>query len=267
MTSLKSHPFRLLKPFQRWRTQSAYPAPNPKSSEQGLSILECLIAVAVLGLTVGLVLPPLVIASATRVQTRRAEQALQLAQGEIDRIRVLVERNRHTPDRLPAVAPAGVSLEAVPGPGAAFNQLKSASNCASRYTNNAQIPANRALLIDVDGDCQADFMMQTFRTQGATTLSEREDQRRPSDFHMGVRVYSITAGRVDATRQYVQLGGNLTDLQTRQANLTLTSSEGNQLRRPLAVVYTRMSWGDRDSTLCEYQGDQRSQIESCQDTF
>ncbi|WP_416676230.1 type IV pilus modification PilV family protein [Egbenema bharatensis] len=272
MTSLKSHPFKPLKALrQRWRTQSTCPTPTPKKSEQGLSILECLIAVAVLGLTVGLVLPPLVIASATRVQTRRAEQALQLAQGEIDRIRVLVERNQHTPARLPAVAPAGGSLEAVQPPGAAFNQLKTpASNCPpgiTRYTNNAQIPSDRALLIDVDGDCNADFMMQTFRTQGSTTISERADQRRPSEFRMGVRVYSITAGRVDATRQRVQLGGNLTNLQTQQANLTLTSGEGNQLRRPLAVVYTRMSWGDRDSTLCEYQGDQRNQIESCQDTF
>jgi type II secretory pathway pseudopilin PulG len=239
---------------------------SSQPSQQGLSILECLIAVAVLGLTAGLVLPPLVIASATRVQTRRAEQALQLAQGEVDRVRVLVERNEHLPARLPAIVdpPAG-RMENVPAPGTAYTQLKSPSNCNSR--TDIQVPANRALLIDVDGDCQPDFMMQTFRTRGSTTTSEQAEQGRPSEFQMGVRVYSIAAGRTDATRNYVQLGGNLTGLQTQPANLSLTSSEGRQLQRPLAVLYTHISWGDQDSTLCNYFGDRRNEIESCQDAF
>jgi type II secretory pathway pseudopilin PulG len=273
MTPLRTPhtPIFFIKPLMGgWRsTQPIGRSPAKRSSEQrpseqGLSILECLIAVAVLGLTAGLVLPPLVIASATRVQTRRAEQALQLAQGEVDRIRILVERNEHTPARLPAIANGG-TLETVPAPGTAFTQLKSPSNCNTR--TEIQVPANRALLIDVDGDCQADFMMQTFRTQGSTTQSEQIGQNRPSEFRLGVRVYSITAGRVDATRAYVQPGGNLTGLQTQAANLSLTSSEGNQLRRPLAVLYTRVSWGDRDSTLCDYFGNRRNEIDSCQDTF
>jgi type II secretory pathway pseudopilin PulG len=248
------------------QTRSSGDRLSSKPSQQGLSILECLIAVAVLGLTAGLVLPPLVIASATRVQTRRAEQALQLAQGEVDRIRVLVERNEHLPARLPAIVdpPAG-RMENVPAPGTAYTQLKSPSNCNSR--TDIQVPANRALLIDVDGDCQPDFMMQTFRTRGSTTISEQSSSGRPSEFQVGVRVYSITAGRADATRNYVQLGGNLTGLQTQPANLSLTSSEGRQLRRPLAVLYTRISWGDQDSTLCDYFGNQRNEIESCQDAF
>ncbi|PSB22648.1 hypothetical protein C7B61_09915 [filamentous cyanobacterium CCP1] len=242
-----------------------------RSSEQGLTILECLIAVAVLGLTVGLVLPPLVIASATRVQTRRAEQALQLAQGEVDRIRVLVERSQHQVASLPATIPTNrTDLENFGAPTGTLNQLKSPSAC-NRYTGQ-RLNVNQALMIDVDGDCNADFMMQVFRTPDlpGSTISQTEanlgQQGRPSDFRVGVRVYSIAAGRGNATQAYRTPGQALTGLLTEPASLSLTSGEQNQLRRPLAVLYTRMSWGDQDGTLCGYHG-QRDAIDSCQDAL
>ena len=62
------------------------------ASEDGLTLLECLVAIAVIALTGAMIGPPLVMAAATRVQNRRAEQALQLAQGEVDRIRAMVIR-------------------------------------------------------------------------------------------------------------------------------------------------------------------------------
>ena len=257
--------------------QTVSRSPSAKrSSEQGLTILECLIAVAVLGLTVGLVLPPLVIASATRVQTRRAEQALQLAQGEVDRIRVLVERSQHQIANLPATIPENrpdlnrPDLENVDPPTTTLNQLKSPSAC-NRYTGQ-RLNVNQALMIDVDGDCNADFMMQVFRTPDlpGSTISQTEDnlgqQGRPSDFRVGVRVYSIAAGRGNATQAYRTPGQALTGLLTEPASLSLTSGEQNQLRRPLAVLYTRMSWGDQDGTLCGYHG-QRDAIDSCQDAL
>lgn len=239
----------LLRP--KWSIQK-----QARSSEQGLTLLECLIAVAVMGLTVGLVLPPLLIASATRVQTRRAEQALQLAQGEVDRVRIIVARGDHTPANLPANIGNTTNLEAFPAPGGALNQLKSSVNCGNNY-NGTQIAANQALRVDVNGDCQPDFLMQVFRTRGSTTRSESGNQDRPSEFRLGVRVYSITSIR----------GENFAGLGTEQASLSLTNSERNQLNQPLAVLYTQVSWGDRDSTLCQFYGDRRSEIESCQDTF
>ena len=87
-----------------------------RSSEKGLTLLECLMAVTVMGLTISLVLPPLLIAAATRVQTRRAEQSLQIAQGEVDRIRNLVAINRHIIDALPsAVADSDIKAAIVQG--------------------------------------------------------------------------------------------------------------------------------------------------------
>lgn len=241
-----------------------------RSSEQGITLLECIMAIAIMGLTFALIIPPLLIASATRVQNRRAEQALQLAQREVDRIDTLMRRSAHTPANLPGVVDVTgdpVAMEGVAAPAQAFSKLRSPSNCTNGYAGEA-VPATNALLVDVDGNCTADFMVQVFRNRGTVSQAERSGQNRPSEFYLGVRVYSILAGRPNATSPLVGLGGNLTGLETKAAQLTLTSGEKNQLRRPLAVVYTRMTWSERDGSACAYlQDTARNQISGCQNTF
>lgn len=240
----------------------------PGSGEQGLTLLECLMAVAVMGLTIGLVLPPLFIATATRVQTRRAEQALQLAQGEVDRIRNLVALQQHTPGNLPAVInPPGGRLQDAGAPNRASSQIRTSLTSGCSRHDGTPVSATTALMVDIDADCKADFMMQVFRTTGSTSQAEQIGQQRPSSFELGVRVYSLLAGRSSATSALVNPGGTLTGLLTDAASLGLTNGQGNQLKRPLAVLYTNVSWGDQDATLCGYQRTQRSQIESCQDSF
>lgn len=246
------------------------------ASEQGITLLECLIAIAVMGLTFGLVLPPLLIASASRVQTRRAEQANQLSQRELDRIDALVRRSQHIPGNLPEVVtvtdPAGTPpplLENVAAPTKTLNVLQTnAASCSgiTLYSGQA-VPADTALLVDINADCQADFMVQTFRNRGTIGLAEQVGQNRPSEFYVGVRVYSILAGR-NATQPLVTPGGTLTGLETKKANLSLTAGQGNQLKRPLAVVYNRFTWSERDGSACAYlEQTQRDQIEGCQNTF
>ncbi|GAB4371373.1 MAG: hypothetical protein Kow00121_12830 [Elainellaceae cyanobacterium] len=251
--------------FRRQNSQLS----SSKPSEQGLGLIEALMAVVVMGLTIGLVLPPLFIAAATRVQTRRAEQALQIAQGEVDRVRVLVARGQHTPTgnwRLPATI-TGNNINAQNPPTTATTLLRSPRAACNTY-DGRQISITQALMIDIDGDpsCTPDFMMQVFRTSGSTTRTEQLGQGRPSDFELGVRVYSTTAGRA-ANQGAVTPGSTLTGILPGQASLSLTSGEGNQLKRALAIVNTRVTWGDRDSSLCGYQGSRQSQIESCLDTF
>lgn len=243
---------------------------SPGTTEKGLTLLECLMAVAVMGLTISLVLPPLLIGAATRVQTRRAEQALQLAQGEVDRIRSLVALNRHTVDALPDVG-NNTAIRSVSVPGSASSEVKtSAATCPTgvsitRYTGT-KVTYNKALLVDVDADCRPDFLMQVFRTDGKFSPTQLNlpsaGQRRPSEFDLGVRVYSILAGRTDSTN--ATPGGNLTGLNATPASLGLTSGQKNQLSSPLAVLYTNISWSDRDGTLCSYQqGNTSGTIESC----
>lgn len=225
-----------------------------RNSEQGLTLIECLMAVAVMGLTVGLVLPPLFIASATRVQTRRAEQALQVAQGEVDRIRILVTRGDHFPADLPGLAD---SLEGAPAFTGLSTVLKTSANCANRYTGGNPVPdVNTALMVDVNADCEPDLLMQVFRTRGSTTRTETiSGSARPSSFDLGVRVYSYVARN------------NLGSLETEPASLGLTNGEGGQRNRPLAVLHTRVTWDDQDSTACSYHTEGGQVLESCTDTF
>lgn len=225
-----------------------------QNSDRGLTIMECLVAILLIGITIAMVTPPLLIATATRVQNRRTEQALQLAQDEVDRISTLVQQGTHENRRLPAVA-AGANLSTTPAPSQVFNQLKTTrqvgSACppgspfagAARYTN-AQVPSNQALPVDVDGDCKPDFYVQVFRTAGVTTSTENAktdaQTRRPATFVLGIRVYSELAGNNLVAGR----------LRTEPAQLAFTSGQGRQASNPLAVVYRPMIWGEESDALC-----------------
>jgi prepilin-type N-terminal cleavage/methylation domain-containing protein len=227
-----------------------------KASEQGLTLLECLMAIVVIGLTVTMITPPLVISAATRVQNRRAEQAMQIAQGEVDRVRALVARDQHTETRLPAIAtPTDGNLQTVAAPAVPANPatpstaspIKSPSNCGSgTFNNGEQMAITQGLRVDVDGDCKADFFMQTFRTAGTMNSAETTGLKRPSSFQMGVRVYSILAD------------GSSGALETAPASLNITSHQGKQRTRPLAVIYTPFSRSDQGDALCFYQPGERT---------
>lgn len=225
------------------------PVKISQASEQGLTLLECLVAIVVIGITVVMVTPPLFIAAATRVQNQDAEKALQIAQGQIDRIRVLVSRSNQYPSNLPSVV---TSLQSTAAPTAKFGKLKSANTSCSNPYNDEQIPSGQALPVDVDGDCQADFLVQIFRTAGTTTASETakaalgNTQARPSDFSVGVRVYSILASGIPSSNSF-------SGLSTDQASLQLTSGTGRRRTSPLAVIYTPFAWSDQSDTLCGYQ--------------
>jgi type II secretory pathway pseudopilin PulG len=192
-----------------------------------------LVAIVVIGLTIAMIAPPLVISAATRVQNRRAEQSLQIAQGEIDRVRALVTRDQHQPGVIPAVV---ASVQTYGAPTGASALLRSSRATCNTYTGQ-QIAANQILRIDVDGDCRADFMMQAFRTAGTTVVG----QPLVSEFQMGVRVYSILADN------------NWNNLGIQQASLKITSGSGNQRTRPLAVLYSNFARSDQGNTLCFYQ--------------
>ncbi|HHP7246168.1 MAG TPA: type II secretion system protein [Elainellaceae cyanobacterium] len=208
--------------------------------EAGLTLLECLVAIAVIALTGAMVGPPLLLATATRIQNQRAEQALQIAQGEVDRVRSLVERGEHTPTNLPAAASGNPALNTIATPASVVGSLKSVSSTCSTYTG-AQIPINRALQIDIDGDCQSDFLMQVFRTSGTVSQREQVGRNRPGEFDLMVRVYAAIAQT------------NLGNLDTEPASLRFTSGEGNQRSRPLAVLTTQITWSESDNSLFCYQ--------------
>lgn len=216
----------------------------PDSSNQGVTLVECIVAIAAIALASAMIAPPLFIAAATRLQNQRAEQALQIAQGEVDRIRFLVNRKQHTVAHLPVnstTGAAGFAATAAPTRITSYVKTDKAS-CPNQYTNQ-QFTPYLALQVDVNGDCKGDFIVQEFRTEGRTPVSEGTDpitqpvaQRKPSSFCFMVRVYAAAAS------DYLQQGGTL---QITPASLQFTNGEGNQKIRPLAVLTTPVIWSDQ----------------------
>ena len=243
--SLQSAPFR--PPSRRFKSlpKLLSSVNQPTSSQAGVTLLECLIAVAVIGITSALILPPLFVAAASRVQNRRAEQALQIAQGEVDRIQTMVASGSHTLARLPAFGPtsATVSLNTVAPPAsvasAILKSVKTGTGGCNTYTGQ-QIALNQALSVDVDGDCTADFYMQVFRDNNAAT-NLALGTNRLSNFRLAVRVYSALALTNFGSMSAPVL----------PASLQITSGEGNQRLRPLAVLYSQAVWSDQSVSLCK----------------
>ncbi|NJO74714.1 MAG: type II secretion system protein [Leptolyngbyaceae cyanobacterium RM1_406_9] len=221
-----------------------------QTTEQGVTLLECLVAISVIAILGAMIGPPLVFTAATRLQNQRAEQAFQIAQAEVDRIRVLVARGEHTPNKLPPVV---ASLNAAPAPTTVSTTIRSIDAACNTYTGQP-IPVNQLLRIDTTGKdpdnvCRADFLMQVYRTNNNPSIADTSN--RPVDFSVGVRVYSARAE------------ASLGDLTTRPANLRFTSGEGDYAqdpnggvsqKGPLAVFDSNLIWTDRSGALCDYNG-------------
>jgi type II secretory pathway pseudopilin PulG len=228
---------------QALRRQAAAPT-------AGLSLTECLVAIIVFSLLGLSITPPIFLAAGTRVQARRADQANQIAQSEIDRVRTVIERGSSTLTTadLPAIAaaPPG-NLKAAPVATVATtpsvtNPLLTNANCpavGSLYIRDVkQVGATNLVLVDQDGDCQPDYMMQVFRDQGnAPTPTDV-----PTSFNVGVRVYTLTGN-----------AANETLIADRTASLVLTTGprdviDGNK-RRPLAVLFSTITRSDTSGGL------------------
>lgn len=206
-------------------------------NSQGLTLMECLMAITVIAVSAGAMLPPLFVASATRVQNRKAEQAMQLAQGEIDRVRAVVEQQSFDPAVLPATTFGGTAINdinAVAAPTDIADRCRSINSNNNNYIEGELIDGALLLPIDIDGianpddSCEPEFLLQTFRSNGQT-------------FRMGVRVYT---GNVDPKAQ---------SLGTTQAALKYTTGTGQQAVNPLAVMYTDISDVNQSDSMCRFQ--------------
>jgi type II secretory pathway pseudopilin PulG len=219
-------------------------------SEQGLTLIECLVAIIIVTLTILAITPPILLATGTRVQSRRAEQANHIAQSEVDRIRLMVERGSFTIANLPAAATGATvnaNIASAAAATTASNLLLSPSRCTTgtAYPGAAAVAWNSAVLVDVDGDCTPEYVMQVFRNTGWWGTNPSTDSSGnplpPSSFDVGVRVYTYYPGQtfptLQTTRASLIAGTNARDAQAGNA------------RRPLAVLYSRMSRNDQSKSL------------------
>ncbi len=260
-----------------WLVLSKASKPRSKSSGGGFTLIESLVAIIIVSITVVAISPPIFWATGTRVQNRRAEQALSIAQATIDQVRAKVERGGATALELPAIdtgAAAGKRPNpAAPLPTAQWTPMQSVTlecNTVSRLKPSiAAVPATETtaavpavagdkqypdigqylpVMTTTDSVCKPDFLVQVFRNDGicdngpcsASALPANE--RRPLAFSVGVRVYSALAARNSSTT-----------LLKEKANLTGTTGTGQAGIRPLAVLYATVAKSDASTSLNRYR--------------
>jgi prepilin-type N-terminal cleavage/methylation domain-containing protein len=235
----------------QWRDRFAlhYLTHQKRTTRSGFTLIESLVAIIILSLTVVSVFPPIFWATATRVQNRRAEQALQLAQGEIDRVRVAVERKAVTPTQLPQVINPALIKPDAPAPTTVISEnvkLRSAVPGCNKDDGNPG-GVNEVILVDTDPEapgsktpCAPEFMIQTFRGAGRPFENVLTG---PDAFVMGVRVYSITA-RNNVTAGTAQKG---------EGTLRGSTGLGTQQIKPLATLYSTIVRSNKSDSLDIYR--------------
>lgn len=199
--------------------------PNKAVNNSGLTLIECLVAISVIGLTAAVMAPVMVFSVATRLQSQRAEQAIQLAQGEVDQIRLMAERGGNFSGALasyPITTAASVAATGAP---------------TSAPTSNLGSTTNVAKQVNL-GNSNNKFAVQVFRSAGSTPTGSPV----PIAFDIGVRVYDFNA-----------IQNHSGSLRTDPAALSFTAGEGQRSTRPLAVIYTGIFQGDREGALCAYR--------------
>ncbi len=215
------------------------PKTNLKTEVQGFTLIESLMGILVITVVAITITPPIVISTATRVQNRRAEQAMQLAQAEIDRIRVLVEQGGTYTAKLPPV-PSGTipdsNIAKVTAP-TTFVTAPIVSGKIDTDRSRALADAStKAFGVDVDNDAQVDYYVQIFRDNNTNAIVTGATSTLVA-FQMGVRVYSKVA--------------KAGSLQKEIASLRLTTSSGSQEFSPLAVAYTTVARSDATTVSLE----------------
>lgn len=222
LRKLKSKSKRLLAQMSRVHSHKT-------STEQGLTLIESLAAIVIFSLAITAVTPPLIVAMATRVRAYRAQQSMQLAQGEIDRVRLVLEEGHNNdlatyqsqlppkddtakPEEVPApTATSGLCSEGVP-------------TVSTQYCT-----------VEINGTT---FGIQSFRTNTIEQPSISAGGDVPVAFNLGVRVY--TEGALN--------NGNLT---TQAASLSFSARTDGSA--PLIVHYATVVRSDLDSSATAYR--------------
>lgn len=210
------------------------PLVQRQSTEQGFSLLEPLVAILILAAVMAAFTPPLVLAVATRVRNFRVEQAIKVAQAEVDRNRRLIERQTQPGDLIPRLPPAATPNTADPA------SIGAPTSTTPNCNPNNGLPATALSWCPVptlDGSAPT-LGMQVFRTQifNLDGTAGHNASKLPVAYRLGVRIYTIESLRQNA--------GSL-ETETRGLALSPTTQS---LRAPLAVLYGPVARSDFTTT-------------------
>ncbi|MFP4134690.1 MAG: hypothetical protein ACLFQP_09220 [Halothece sp.] len=203
-------------------------------SEEGLTLLEVIASIVMISVILVAIAPPLLLTAATRVKMRRVSQAQLIAQEEVNRVQGIMARSRD--ENLPTeddCDPTDSSDCTYVGLPETVDNLEDAEAPSS---------VNNLRRVDVDSDGEDDFLVQTFRNEGAL-FSGGEARCEPAIFQIGVRVYSILAEDNIGTDK----------LETDRISLQMTSGLQGQTTQPMAVISTEVSRSDMERSRDAYE--------------
>jgi len=211
---------------------------NPASSEKGLTLVECLAAIVIFGLSITAITSPIMLAMATRVRAYRVQQAMQIAQGEIDRVRLILERGDLSLAQLTPLLPPNAGG----GEAAAFG-APTAEDTACKTTASTPKPtasnSNQWCRVTLKNE---EFAVQTFRTKTTALkdISPDSKSQTPIGLMMGVRVYPIAAinSKQALSKEPMSLGFS-----------AITTSSA----APLVAIYTPIVRSDLDESAEVYK--------------
>ena len=193
----------------------------------GLTLIECLVAIVMVGLIGSAIAPALLISVATRVQSQKAEQALELAQSEIDKVRQIMERSEYKDKTTGTSTLPDSALDNDVAKVAPPDKGEPLKPGAYKYYPKAL----QTKEVELNGER---FAVQVYRTPGKFV-----EDGVPVTFNLGVRVYDYDAVV------------NSDSLQTKPAALSMVSSQGQRTDSPLVALYTTVTASD-GATLCSY---------------
>ncbi|MGA0199750.1 MAG: type II secretion system protein [Prochlorotrichaceae cyanobacterium] len=243
---MKSHLKDLIYLFRL--RQCASPKLASTQEDEGLTLIEALVAIVVLTIVLGTIAIPIVITAGSRVQNREVEQAQQIAQSfsEDTRLQMSMLETWTYSGTTPSLSGANPTLSyspigAIPPlPTASYSSVSSVpaptANCGiTGPTYSATCTANQLFGYDLDKDGAADFYVQAFRASDIRSANSNE----VIGFDMGVRVYPIES---------INKLGTLT---TETRSLGFTSGIGDPTQ-PIASVYTSVYRGEEADALVSF---------------
>lgn len=206
---------------------------NP-SSQDGFTIVECLLAIIIVSILLVAIAPVLVLATANRVQAKRVELATNAAKAYVDRIRAGAFNSSSSPSE--TVLIQGIIVDSTssrPGQGNALSQVippRSTGNltCAANdYCTQPRVPqrAGNYLLYCVDGDgdgaCTKNSMKDMIIQVSASQPSPSTPANLNLGYKLGIRVY-----RADAFAENGPL--KKSDINTKATARTFTGGLGDR---------------------------------------
>lgn len=197
--------------------------------DKGFTLIETLMAMLIITAILSMVASIFLISTASRVQTLQAERAIDIAQGEIDRVQTYVASGVKGNDTTGKVPPVTTG------------SLTSVSAPTQIVTQRSDLTAGKAIRIDADNDGKQDFLIQLFRDAGVTFGTGSAANGELAFFRMGVRVYSLNAA------------SNVGSLQSEVASVGFTQGLIDEKTKPLAVLYTEIIRGDSKLSLDQYK--------------